>query len=80
MSKAAGEKKPRSRIPDNELAYYENVIAASVGIIGNVKQAAYLVDDPDTLKVLLSILTDAQLIRRASIDRMHGRKKQEENQ
>lgn len=75
MNKAIGEKKPRSRIPDNELAYFENIIAASLSIIGKIKQAAYLVDAPDTLNVLLQILSDAQYIRQSTIDRMVEQKK-----
>lgn len=66
----------RQRIPDTELAYYENTIAAALAIVAQVKALAYLTDDPDALTAALEILRDAQTIRTTTIDRMNTRKAQ----
>lgn len=63
------------RIPNHELEYYENVIAASAGIAQECRRLAYLVgDDPDVLEPVLRILQRSQRIRKSTIGRMNGRK------
>ena len=64
----------RRRIPDRDLEFYENVIAAAVAIVQSVKALAYWLDDPDTLAIALRILKDAQEIRKTTIQRKNNAK------
>lgn len=67
-------KQTRARIPDTELAYYENTIASALSIIRLTKGALYWTDDPDQIRILSLVIAEAQELRKTTIDRMHQQK------
>lgn len=62
------------RLPNSELEFLENNIAASLTIVSRCKALAYEIDDPETLELVLSILKSAQFIRRANMMWRENRK------
>jgi hypothetical protein len=63
-----------ARLPNTELEFIENNIAAALSIVGKCKALAYEIDDPESLELVLSILKKAQFIRRANINWCESRK------
>ena len=64
-----------TRLPDGELANYEDTVAIALRIQHSVKRAVYLTDEPDVLAELVRIAEDAARIRRITIAEVARRKK-----
>lgn len=64
-----------SRLPDKDLAFFENTIAVTLRMQGRVRRLVYLIDDPEILADLVGLAEDAARIRRNTIaerDRRRG--------
>ena len=63
----------RGRIPNSELAYYEEVIAVALGIIDNLKPVIHRIP-ADDLDLVVEAIAQANWIRRRTISQMDSRK------
>lgn len=64
-----------TRLPDRDLAYFENTIAVTLRMQQRVKRLVYEIDDPEILADLVGLARDAAQIRRDAIaerDRRRG--------
>lgn len=67
------------RLTNSDLEYFEDTIGASLGIITRTRQLAVLIDDPETLLIVLGILERAQTIRKSTIALMNQKKDEVRN-
>lgn len=63
-----------TRLPDNELANYEDAVAVTLRIQARIRRVVYLVDDPDALADLVGIAEDAARIRQITLAELERRK------
>ena len=64
----------RNRIPDSELALYENLIAFALASIFDTQKIAVLSDDPDVVELAVKLNQEAHEQRKLVIDWMERRK------
>ena len=63
-----------TRIPDSELAYYENTVAKTLRIQGAIKRLIYQIDDPDVLADLVIIAEASARIRKETLQAKESRR------